>query len=61
MRIDDKYHIPKKKKPETRAEILQAKIEELVKQRDTETDPAAKKLLHAQIMKLFAQYEGLRL
>jgi len=60
MRIDDKYHIPKKKKPETRAEILQAKIEELVKKRDAEADPAAKKALHSQIMKLFAQFEGLR-
>lgn len=61
MRVGDKYHIPKKKKPETRAEILQAKIEELVKKRDAETDPAAKQALHVQIMKLFAQYEGLRL
>ena len=61
MRIDDKYHIPKSKKPETRAEILQAKIEELVKQRDAEADPAKKQALHLQILKLFAQYEGLRL
>lgn len=61
MRIDDKYHIPKNKKPETRAEMLQAKIEELVKKRDAETNPAAKQALHAEILKLFAQYEGLRL
>ena len=61
MRIDDKYHIPKNKKPETRAEILQAKIEDLVKQRDAAKDPAAKQALHAQVLKLFAQYEGLRL
>ncbi len=61
MRIDDKYHIPKNKKPETKAEILQAKIEEMVRQRDAETDLAAKRALHAEIMKLFAQYEGLRL
>jgi len=60
MRIDDKYHISKPKKPETKAEILQAKIEELVKQRDAETDPAAKQALHSQIMKLFARFEGLR-
>lgn len=60
MRIDDKYHIAKPKKPETRAEILQAKIEELVKKRDAEKDPAAKQALHAQILRLFAQYEGLR-
>jgi hypothetical protein len=61
MRFEDKYHIPKDKKPKTKAEILQAKIEELVKKRDAETDPAAKQALHAQIMKSFAQYEGLRL
>ena len=60
MRIGDKYHIPKNKKPETKAEILQAKIEELVKQRDAETDPAKKQALHSQILRLFAQYEGLR-
>ena len=60
MRIDDKYHIPKKKKPETKAELLEAKIEELIKQRDAEKDPAAKQALHAQILRLFAQYEGLR-
>ena len=61
MRIDDKYHVPKKKKPETRAELLEARIEELVKRRDAETDPTAKQKLHAEIVKLFAQYEGLRL
>ena len=60
MRVGDKYHIPKSKKPETKAEILQAKIEELVKRRDAERDPAAKQALHAQILRLFAQYEGLR-
>lgn len=59
--MDDRYQIARKKKPETKAEILQEKIEELVKQRDKEKDPAAKKILQAQIMRLFAQYEGLRL
>ena len=61
MRVGDKYHIPKKKKPETKAEVLQAKIEELVKRRDAETDAAAKQALHTQIMRLFAQYQGLKL
>jgi ubiquinone biosynthesis protein COQ9 len=61
MRIDDKYNLEKKKKPESKAELLQEKIEELVKKRDAEKDPAAKKALQAQIMRLFAQYEGLRL
>lgn len=61
MRIDDKYNLGKKKKPETKAELLQEKIEELVRQRDAEKDPAAKQALQAQIIRLFAQYEGLRL
>ena len=61
MRIDDKYNIGKEKKPETKAEHLQAKIEELVKKRDAEKDPKAKAELHAQVLRLFAQYEGLRL
>lgn len=60
MKIDDKYHIPKNKKPETRAEVLEAKIQDLVKQRDAEKDPAKKQALHAQILRLFAQFEGLR-
>lgn len=60
MKIDDKYHIPKKKKPETRAEILESRIEDLVKKRDAETNPAAKQALHSEILRLFAQYEGLR-
>lgn len=60
MRIDDKYKIGKPKKPETKAEILQARIEEMVKQRDAETDPAVKKALHDRILRLFAQFEGLR-
>jgi ubiquinone biosynthesis protein COQ9 len=58
MRIDDKYNLEKKKKPETKAEILQEKIEELVKQRDAEKDPAAKQALHAQVLRLFAQFEA---
>lgn len=61
MRIDDKYNVGKKKKPETKAELLQARIEELVKKRDAEKDPKAKAELHAQVLRLFAQYEGLRL
>ena len=59
--MDDKYVILKPKKPETRAEILQQKIEELVKRRDQASSPAEKQALNAQLTKLFAQYEGLRL
>jgi hypothetical protein len=55
--MDDKYNISKPKKPETRAEILAAKIEELVKQRDRSNDLAAKQALNAEITKLFAQWE----
>ncbi len=55
--MDNKYNIAKPKKPETRAEILAAKIEELVKQRDKETDLVAKRSINAEITKLFAQWE----
>ncbi len=58
--MDDKFNISKRK-PETKIEILQAKIEELVKVRDQEKDLAAKKKLNAEIMTLFAQYERLKL
>ena len=59
--MDNKYQIPKPKKPETRAEILQQQIEELVKKRDKETDPSAKQLLHKQIIGLYAQWERAKL
>ena len=55
--MDDKYNVSKPKKPETRAEILAAKIEELVKQRDRSNNLAAKQSLNAEITKLFAQWE----
>ena len=59
--MDDKYKIGKRQKPETKLEILQEKIEELVKLRDKESDPAAKQKLNAEITKLFAQYERAKL
>ncbi len=59
--MDDKYNISKNKKPETKAEILQHQIEELVKRRDLEKSPAAKQTINAEITKLFAQYERLKL
>ena len=59
--MDNKYQIPKNKKPETKAEILAHQIEELVKRRDQEKDLAAKQALNAEITKLFAQYERLKL
>jgi len=59
--MDDKYQISKSKKPETKVEILAEKIEELVKQRDRESSLAAKQSINAEITKLFAQYERLKL
>jgi hypothetical protein len=59
--MDDKYQINKPKKPETKIEILTAKIEELVKQRDRSTNLATKQAINAEITKLFAQYERLKL
>ena len=59
--MDDKYQISKPKKPVTKIEILTAKIEELVKQRDRTPNLAAKQALNAEITKLFAQYERLKL
>ena len=59
--MDDKYQISKSKEPETKQEIIQHQIEELIKRRDKETSPVAKKTINAEIMKLFAQYERLKL
>jgi hypothetical protein len=59
--MDDKYQITKPKKPETKTEILQQKIEELVKLRDKETNLGAKQKINAEITKLFAQYERAKL
>ncbi len=59
--MDDKYQIIKPKKPETKQEILQVQIEELVKRRDKETNLAAKQKLNAEITKLFAQYQRLNI
>jgi hypothetical protein len=59
--MDNKYHIPKKKKPETKQEILQEQIEELCKRRDKLTNLAEKQKLNAEITRLFAQYERLKL
>ncbi|HEY0461431.1 MAG TPA: hypothetical protein VGC97_20010 [Pyrinomonadaceae bacterium] len=59
--MDNKYQIPKNKKPETRQEIIQHEIEELIKRRDAETSMPAKQALNAEITRLFAQYERLKL
>ena len=59
--MDNKYQISKSKKPETKSEVLQEQIEELVKRRDKETNAAAKQAINAEITKLFAQWERLKL
>lgn len=59
--MDNKYQISKSKEPETKQEIIQHKIEELIRRRDKESNPAAKDAINAEIMKLFAQYERLKL
>ncbi len=59
--MDNKYQISKSKKPETKQEIIQFQIEELIKRRDKETDLSAKQTINAEITKLFAQYERLKL
>lgn len=59
--MDDKYNISKSRAPQTKTEVLQEKIEELVKRRDKETNIATKQTINAEITKLFAQYERLKL
>ena len=59
--MENKYQISKSKEPETKQEIIQHQIEELVKRRDKESDSSAKQALNAEITKLFAQYERLKL
>lgn len=59
--MDNKYNVPKNKKPETKIELLAEQIEKLVRSRDIETNLAAKAKISAEITRLFAQYERLKL
>ena len=59
--MDDKYQTSKSREPETKQEAVQRKIEELIKLRDQEPDLKARQSINAEIMKLFAQYERLKL
>jgi len=59
--MDDKYNVRKSGKPETKQEVIQQQIEELVKRRDKISNLAEKQAIQAEIMKLFAQYERLKL
>lgn len=59
--MDNKYQISKSREPETKQEIIQHQIEDLIKRRDKESSLAAKQNINAEIMKLYAQYERLKL
>jgi len=59
--MDDKYNVRKSRKPETKQEVIQREIEELIKRRDRTPGPVEKQAIQKEIMKLFAQYERLKL
>jgi len=59
--VNSKYNVPKAKKPETKAEILQKEIEDLVKRRNAETDPIARQKINAEITMIYSRYERLKL
>jgi hypothetical protein len=59
--MDDKYNVRKSRKPETKQEAIQHQIEELVKRRDSIPNAGEKAKIQAEIMKLFAQYERMKL
>jgi hypothetical protein len=59
--MDNKYNIPKKKKPETKQEIIEEQIQELIKRRDHTPNLAEKQKINAEITTLFAQYERLKI
>ena len=59
--MEDKYNVKKSRKPETKQEAIQREVEELIKRRDSISDLTEKQAIQKQIMKLFAQYERLKL
>ena len=59
--MDDKYNVSKPKKPETKQELIQQEIEQLIARRDRISNAAEKEAIQKEIMKLFAQYERLKL
>jgi hypothetical protein len=58
--MDDKYNLRKSKEPQTKQEVIQHQIEELVERRDKIANLAEKQAIQREIMKLFAQYERLK-
>lgn len=59
--MDDKYNVRKSREPETKQEVIQHQIEELVKRRDKISNLAEKQTIQTEIMRLFARYERLKL
>jgi hypothetical protein len=59
--MDDNYNVRKPQKPQSKQEEIQLQIEDLIKRRDKITNPAEKQAIQKEIMKLFAQYERLKL
>ena len=59
--MDDKYNVRKNVKPETKQEAIQQQIEALIKLRDQIANLAEKQTIQKEIMKLFAEYERLKL
>jgi len=59
--MDDKYNVRKPEKPETKQDVIKLEIEELIKRRDRISNAAEKQAIQKEIMKLFAQYERLKL
>ncbi len=59
--MDDKYNVRKPREPATKQEAIEREIQELIKRRDSISSAAEKQAIQKEIMKLFAQYERLKL
>lgn len=60
--MEDKYNVPKSPaKPETKLDQIDADIRELVRRRDASNNAGEKQKLNAEITKLFAQYQRLKI
>ncbi|MFN6962369.1 MAG: hypothetical protein ACK4S4_01250 [Pyrinomonadaceae bacterium] len=60
--MDDKYNLKKSREPETKQERIQHEIEELVKRRDAAgVSLAEKQRLNAEITRVFAEWQRLKL
>ena len=59
--MDDKYNVRKSREPETKQDKIQHQIEELVKRRDSISNLAEKQKIQAEITKLFAEWQRLKI